>query len=81
MSPAALADFEAGKRVPYNRTLADICRALEDGRIKFIPKTAAAPVLDLKNACQGLRDRPDQRRSTRDLLAVGGSNIGRTSLA
>ena len=36
VSPATLADFEAGKRTPYNRTLADIRRAMEDGGIEFI---------------------------------------------
>src|SRR5882757_9237017 len=36
VSPAALADFEAEKRSPYDRTLADIRRALEDGGIEFL---------------------------------------------
>jgi len=45
---AALADFEAGKRVPYNRTLADICRALEDGGIKFIPENGGGAGARLK---------------------------------
>jgi hypothetical protein len=34
---ATLADFEAGKRSPYNRTLADVRRALEDGGVDFLP--------------------------------------------
>jgi transcriptional regulator with XRE-family HTH domain len=32
---ATLADFEAGKRSPYNRTLADVQRALEEGGVDF----------------------------------------------
>jgi transcriptional regulator with XRE-family HTH domain len=34
---ATLADFEAGKRTPYNRTLADVQRALEEEGINFLP--------------------------------------------
>jgi transcriptional regulator with XRE-family HTH domain len=49
VSPATLADFEAGKRVPYNRTLADIRRALEDGGVKFIPENGGGPGARLKN--------------------------------
>ena len=40
---ATLADFEASKRTPYNRTLADIRRALEDGGIEFIPENGGGP--------------------------------------
>ena len=36
VSVAALADFEAGKRTPYNRTLVDIRRALEDAGVIFV---------------------------------------------
>jgi transcriptional regulator with XRE-family HTH domain len=43
VSAATLADFEAGKRVPYDRTLADIRRALEDGGIEFIPENGGGP--------------------------------------
>lgn len=43
VSPATLADFEAGKRVPYDRTLADIRRALEEGGIEFIPENGGGP--------------------------------------
>jgi transcriptional regulator with XRE-family HTH domain len=38
VSPATLADFEAGKRTPYDRTLADIRRALENGGVEFTPE-------------------------------------------
>jgi transcriptional regulator with XRE-family HTH domain len=43
VSAATLADFEAGKRVPYDRTLADIRRALEEGGIEFIPENGGGP--------------------------------------
>jgi transcriptional regulator with XRE-family HTH domain len=43
VSPATLADFEAGKRVPYDRTLADIRHALEEGGIEFIPENGGGP--------------------------------------
>jgi transcriptional regulator with XRE-family HTH domain len=33
-----IADFEAGNRTPYERTLSDIQRALEDAGIQFIPE-------------------------------------------
>jgi transcriptional regulator with XRE-family HTH domain len=36
VSAATLADFEAEKRTPYNRTLADIRRSLETGGVEFI---------------------------------------------
>lgn len=36
VSQATLADFEAGKRQPYTRTLADIREALEAQGVEFI---------------------------------------------
>lgn len=36
VSPATLADFEAGKRQPYERTLADVQAVLENAGITFI---------------------------------------------
>jgi transcriptional regulator with XRE-family HTH domain len=36
VSAATLADFEAEKRTPYNRTLADIRSALEAGGAEFL---------------------------------------------
>ena len=36
-----LADFEVGKRVPYERTLIDIERALEAAGIEFIAENGA----------------------------------------
>jgi transcriptional regulator with XRE-family HTH domain len=43
VSNATLADFEAGKRKPYDRTLADIQKTLEDAGIIFIPENGAGP--------------------------------------
>jgi transcriptional regulator with XRE-family HTH domain len=40
---ATLADFEAGKRSPYPRTLADILAALEAGGIEFIAENGGGP--------------------------------------
>ncbi|GEP08058.1 helix-turn-helix transcriptional regulator [Methylobacterium oxalidis] len=36
VSKKTLVDFEAGKRTPYDRTIADIVRALETAGIEFI---------------------------------------------
>ena len=35
---ATIADFEAGKLEPYERTLADMRRALETAGVEFIPE-------------------------------------------
>jgi transcriptional regulator with XRE-family HTH domain len=43
VSVAALADFEAGKRQPYDRTLADIRRALESAGVVFVPENGEGP--------------------------------------
>lgn len=43
VAPATLADFEAGKRSPYARTLADIRRALEGAGVSFIAEGEASP--------------------------------------
>ncbi|MGJ0535438.1 MAG: helix-turn-helix domain-containing protein [Methylocystis sp.] len=36
VSVATLADFEAGKRAPYDRTLVDVREALEKAGVEFI---------------------------------------------
>ena len=36
VAKATLADFEAGKRTPYARTLADVLAALESAGVEFI---------------------------------------------
>jgi transcriptional regulator with XRE-family HTH domain len=38
-----LADFEGEKRVPYDRTLADVRRALEDGGVVFTDGNGHGP--------------------------------------
>ncbi|KAB1077589.1 helix-turn-helix transcriptional regulator [Methylobacterium soli] len=38
VSKKTLVDFEVGKRTPYDRTIADITRALEAAGIEFIPE-------------------------------------------
>ena len=42
-------DFERGARRPYDRTLADIRRALEDAGIIFINENGGGPGVRLKN--------------------------------
>ena len=37
VAASTLADFEAGKRAPYSRTLLDVRRALEEAGVQFIP--------------------------------------------
>lgn len=44
MSLAALADFEAEKRQPYDRTLADIRAALEAAGVEFDERDGAVCV-------------------------------------
>jgi transcriptional regulator with XRE-family HTH domain len=48
VSAATLADFEAGKRTPYDRTLVDVRRALEDAGVEFIPENGGGPGVRLK---------------------------------
>jgi transcriptional regulator with XRE-family HTH domain len=48
VSAATLADFEAEKRTPYDRTLADIRRALEEAGIEFIPENGGGPGVRLR---------------------------------
>jgi transcriptional regulator with XRE-family HTH domain len=49
VSNATLADFEAGKRTPYGRTLADIQKAFEDAGIQFIPENGGGAGLRFKS--------------------------------
>lgn len=48
VSVAALADFEAGKRQPYDRTLDDIRSALEAAGVEFIPENGGGAGVRLK---------------------------------
>lgn len=50
VSPATLADFEAGKRVPYERTIADIRIALEEGGCDFIDSNGTGPGIVLRKS-------------------------------
>ncbi|WP_262299714.1 helix-turn-helix domain-containing protein [Microvirga sesbaniae] len=49
VSNATLADFEAGKRTPYDRTLADIQKALEEAGIQFIPENGGGAGVRFKD--------------------------------
>ena len=51
-----LADFEAGKRTPYDRTLADIRRALETAGIELIPENGGGAGIRFRNRADGTRD-------------------------
>lgn len=42
VAPATLADFEAGKRSPYARTLVDIRKALEGAGVTFLAEGEAS---------------------------------------
>ncbi|HXW22027.1 MAG TPA: helix-turn-helix transcriptional regulator [Rhodomicrobium sp.] len=48
VSAATLADFEAEKRTPYDRTLADIRSALEAAGVIFIDQNGEGPGVRLK---------------------------------
>lgn len=43
-----LADFETGKRQPYERTLAPVRAALEKGGVVFTPENGTGPGVALK---------------------------------
>jgi transcriptional regulator with XRE-family HTH domain len=45
-----LVDFERGARTPYDRTLADIERALREGGAVFIPENGGGPGVRLAKA-------------------------------
>jgi transcriptional regulator with XRE-family HTH domain len=55
VSLAALADFEAEKRQPYERTLADIRAALESAGVEFIPENGGGAGVRLRKAKVGER--------------------------
>lgn len=46
---ATLADFETGKRRPYDRTLADIRAALEAGGVAFVDQNGMGPGVRLRD--------------------------------
>jgi DNA-binding XRE family transcriptional regulator len=53
VSKKTLADFEAGKRTPYDRTLADIQKALEEAGIQFIPENGGGAGIRFKDLSGG----------------------------
>lgn len=53
VSKMTLADFETGKRNPYDRTLADIRAALEAAGIQFIPANGGGPGVRLRENAEG----------------------------
>lgn len=53
VSVAALADFEAGKRQPYERTLADIRKALESAGVIFVAENGEGPGVRLRKDRSG----------------------------
>lgn len=48
VSLATLADFEVGKRRPYDRTLVDVQVALEKAGVEFIPQNGGGAGVRLK---------------------------------
>ena len=44
-----LADFEKGKRVPYDRTLAAVVAAFESAGVQFIDQNGAGPGVRLRD--------------------------------
>ena len=44
-----IADFETGKRRPYDRTLADIRAALETGGVAFVDQNGMGPGVRLRD--------------------------------
>jgi transcriptional regulator with XRE-family HTH domain len=47
---ATIADFEAGKRMPYDRTLEDIRAALEKAGVIFVEENGDGPGVRLRKA-------------------------------
>jgi transcriptional regulator with XRE-family HTH domain len=58
VSAATLADFEAGKRSPYGRTLADIRAALEAAGAIFVPENGGGPGVRLRKGLAGVGSGP-----------------------
>lgn len=48
VAKATIANFEAGKREPYARTLEDLRRALEAAGVEFIPENGGGPGVRLR---------------------------------
>lgn len=50
-----IADFEAGKRTPYDRTIADLQRAFETAGLEFIPENGGGAGVRFHNRADGTR--------------------------
>ncbi|RUX21785.1 XRE family transcriptional regulator [Mesorhizobium sp. M2A.F.Ca.ET.037.01.1.1] len=48
VAKATIANFEAGKRAPYDRTLEDMRRALEAAGVEFIPENGGGAGVRLR---------------------------------
>lgn len=48
VSRATIADFEAGKRIPYARTIKLLQRALESAGVEFIPENGGGAGVRLR---------------------------------
>ena len=55
---ATLAEFEAGKRTPYQRTLDDIRKALEGGGVIFVAENDEGPGVRLRKKAPRVNDEP-----------------------
>lgn len=55
VSKKTLADYESGKRTPYDRTLADIRRAFEAAGLEFIPENGGGAGIRFRNRADGTR--------------------------
>jgi transcriptional regulator with XRE-family HTH domain len=49
VAKATIANFEAGRRQPYDRTLDDIREALETAGVEFIPQDGGGPGVRLRD--------------------------------
>ncbi|MCP2083972.1 UNVERIFIED_ORG: transcriptional regulator with XRE-family HTH domain [Methylorubrum zatmanii] len=50
-----IADFESGKRTPYDRTIADLERGLDGAGVEFIPENGGGAGVRLRNRADGTR--------------------------
>lgn len=50
VAKTTIANFEAGRRAPYARTLADLRAALETAGVEFIPENGGGPGVRLRKS-------------------------------
>jgi transcriptional regulator with XRE-family HTH domain len=58
VAKATIANFEAGKRRPYDRTLDDLRAALEAAGVEFIPQDGGGPGVRLRERIEADSRRP-----------------------